>query len=276
MPMDTTTTVSALARELFEARASGRMVAVPPSAREGHFDLAAAYAVEAELTRARRESGRVTVGRKVGFANKAIWRVLKLQTLVWANMYDDTVQYAEHGGGSFSMARMRSPRIEPEIVFKLAEVPQSGDIAAVLAAIEWMALGFEMVDCPFPSWKFQPADFVASFGLHAALVVGEPRRVAPDDRSVLADALAGFQMLLSKNGELLEEGSGKNALRSPAICLGELASAIAAQPGAEPLRPGELISTGTLTAAHPVVAGERWQAETRGVDLSPVTLQIVP
>ena len=91
-------------RELFEARDTGSMVAIPPSAREGDFDLAAAYAVEAELTRARRESGRATVGRKVGFANKAMWRVLKLQTLVWANMYDDTVQLTETGRGSLSMA----------------------------------------------------------------------------------------------------------------------------------------------------------------------------
>ena len=35
-------------------------------------------------------AARATVGRKVGFANKAMWRVLKLDTLVWAHMYDDT------------------------------------------------------------------------------------------------------------------------------------------------------------------------------------------
>jgi hypothetical protein len=40
-----------------------------------------------------------------------------------------------------------------------------------------------------------------------------------------------------KNGELVEEGSGKNSLRSPALCLAELAAAIAKQPGAEPLGP---------------------------------------
>ena len=41
--------------------------------------------------------------------------------------------------------------------------------AAVLASVEWLALGFEIVDSVFADWKFQPADFVAAFGLHAAL-----------------------------------------------------------------------------------------------------------
>jgi hypothetical protein len=44
---------------------------------------------------------------------------------------------------------------------------------SALASADWLALGFEIIDCPFPEWKFQPGEFVASFGLHPALVVGE-------------------------------------------------------------------------------------------------------
>ena len=123
--------ISALAQELLEAKESGRGVAVPPSAREGGLTLDAAYAVEAELTRARRDRGRITVGRKVGYANKAVWRALKLQTLVWANMYDTTVRFAERGSTSLSLAGMHAPRLEPEIVVKLKGVPASGDAAAL-------------------------------------------------------------------------------------------------------------------------------------------------
>ena len=47
--------------------------------------------------RLRCSAGRTPVGRKVGFASKAMGRVLGLDTLLWAHMYDDTVQYAEHG-----------------------------------------------------------------------------------------------------------------------------------------------------------------------------------
>src|SRR5688572_3702406 len=110
---------TALARELFDARQAGQPVAVAPSARGDGFDLTAAYAVEAELTRMRQQAGHVTAGRKVGYANKAMWRVLKLQTLVWANMYDDTVTYANGGAASLAIAGLRAPRIEPEVVVKL-------------------------------------------------------------------------------------------------------------------------------------------------------------
>src|SRR5258707_3591669 len=89
------------------------------SSRDSAFDLSAAYGVEAELVRMRRAAGRATVGRKVGFANKAMWRVLKLDTLVWAHMYDDTVLDAPAGEATLSIARMFSPKIEPEIVFRL-------------------------------------------------------------------------------------------------------------------------------------------------------------
>jgi 2-oxo-3-hexenedioate decarboxylase len=198
-----------------------------------------------------------------------MWRILKLDTIVWAHMYDDTVQYAPANDASLTLPHARSLKIEPEIVLKLAK-PLGADAgaAAALDAVEWLALGFEIIDCPFPDWKFQPADFVASFGLHAALIVGSPRAVGPAD----ADALATFKVKLLKNGEVVDEGSGKNALRSPVLCLGELASAIARQADADPLEGGEIISTGTLTTSQPLACGETWTATVEGLDVPDLTL----
>src|SRR4051794_32004762 len=114
---------SDLARELLAAAEQRQPVAVPPSARDSAFDLASAYAVGAELARLRRAAGHKTVGLKVGYANKAVWRALKLETLVWGPMYDDTVFSR---ATTLSIARMISPKIEPEIVFRLAR-PIAGD-----------------------------------------------------------------------------------------------------------------------------------------------------
>ena len=268
------TGVTTLARELFDAYASGGHVGVAPTAREGGCDLTTAYAVGEELTRMRRADGHATVGRKVAFANKAAWRLLKLQTVAWAHMYDDTVQLSKDGHFSPSLAGTRVPRLEPEVVMKLKSVPTSSDAAAVLESVEWLALGFELVDNPFPDWKFQPADLVASFGFHAGLIVGPPRVVDRDSIPSLVDELAAFTVRLSKNGELVEEGGGKNVLKSPALCLGELASAIAAQPGAEPLRPGELVSTGSLTAVPFIAAGERWDVIASGLGVRRLSIDL--
>jgi 2-keto-4-pentenoate hydratase len=267
--------ITHLADEI-EAAYAGRRSIPAPSSRDASFFVADAYAVEQELAARRRTAGHTTVGRKVGFANKAMWRALKLDTLVWANMYDDTVQSAPAGEGTASVARMVSPKIEPEIVFKLRRALAPGEVeaAAVLDAVEWMALGFELIDCVFPDWKFQPADFVAAYGLHAALVVGTPRAIDAASIPALADQLPRFAVRLLKNGALMEEGSGKNSLRSPALCLGELAAAIARQPGSQPLAAGELVSSGTLTTSMPIVAGETWRAEVEGLDLAPLTLKL--
>ena len=268
--------IHALAAELTDAFAERRILSTPPSSRDG-LDLSTAYAVERELVRMRRSSGQETVGVKVGYANKAMWRVLGLDTLVWAHLYDHTVRSANANVGTLSLAHTISPRVEPEIVFKMKGPLATGirEPAAALEAVEWLALGFEIIDCPYADWKFQPADFVAAGGLHAALVVGEPRPVAPANIPDLVEQLPKFKLRLSKNGQLIEEGSGRNSLRSPALCLAELASAMANQGGAEPLAAGDLVSSGTLTDSTPIQPGVAWTASVEGIDLPTLTLTLV-
>ena len=276
--------VESLARELLSAYETGEMVAIPPSGRPG-FDLNTAYEVEATLKQFREAGGHGAVGRKVGYANKAMWRVLKLETLVWAHMYDDTVHYSDRNAATLTIAHPRSLKIEPEIVFGLKQpiVTEGAEgvdaAAAALASADWLAVGFEIIDCPFPGWQFQPSDFVASFGLHAALVIGERTQVRPDGIAALVDELPRFKVRMScsnssKNGDFVEEGSGRNSLKSPALCLAELSAAIVRRFPTEPLRAGEIVSSGTLTAGHPTDRGDLWTVEVEGLSLPPLTLRL--
>jgi 2-oxo-3-hexenedioate decarboxylase len=243
------------AADFLAARSQASAIDSLPSANG--FDLDAAYAMESEIMRLREASGRAAIGRKVGFASKALWRILKLETVVWAHMFEDTVHHAEQGVLDLQISHLRAPKIEPEIVMKLRD-PANG-----LRGVEWIALGFEIVDCPYPDWKFTPVDFVAAWGLHAGLIVGPRRPVA--DIDTLGNQLADFRLSLSCNDELAEEGAGRNCLRSPALCLEELARAAAKRGDA--LRPGEIISTGSLTDAKPITPGEEWRAELNGLPL---------
>jgi len=269
------TDVEMITQELFSAYETGRMIPVPPSARPG-FDLNTAYEVEAALKRMREARGHRSVGRKVGYANKAVWRLLKLETLVWANMYDDTVHYSSNNSATLALAHPRSLKIEPEIVFgvKRAITTENLDATAALESTDWLALGFEIIDCPFPEWQFQPSDFVASFGLHAALVVGEKIAVKPEMIHELVNSLPNFKVRILKNGELVEEGSGKNSLRSPALCLAELGSAILRRSATEPLAAGEIVSTGTLTGGHLAGKDEMWTAEVTGLPVPRLSLRL--
>ena len=106
--------VETLARELLSGYETGEMVAIPPSGRPG-FDLNTAYEVEATLKQFREAGGHRAVGRKVGYANKAMWRVLKLETLVWAHMYDDTVHHSDGNSTTLTLAHPRSLKINPRL-----------------------------------------------------------------------------------------------------------------------------------------------------------------
>ena len=267
--------VEILAHELLSAYETGQPVTSLPSSRPD-FSLDTAYEVEAALKRFREAGGARAVGRKVGYANKAMWRVFKLQTLVWAHMYDDTVQYSDGNSATLTPAHPHALKIEPEIVFGLKQpiTAEGINATAALESTEWLAMGFEIIDCPFPDWKFQPSDFVAYFGLHAALVIGERVPVRPDSIPKLLEELPRFKVRVSKQGEFVEEGSGKNCLTSPALCLAELSTAILRRFPNEPLRAGEIVSSGTLTAGHLTDRGDSWTVEVEGLSLPPLTLHL--
>ena len=63
---------------------------------------------------------------------------------------------------------------------------------------------------------------------------------------VLVNELSQFKVRVSKRGEFVEEGSGRNSLKSPALCLAELGAAIVRRFPNQPLSAGEIVSSGTL------------------------------
>jgi 2-keto-4-pentenoate hydratase len=130
-------------------------------------------------------------------------------------------------------------------------------------------------DCPFPGWKFRASDFVASFGLNAALVIGERLQERPDLIAELVHELPRFKVRVSKSGEFIEEGSGRNSLKSPALCLARVGAAIAERFPAEPLSGEEIISSGTLTVGHPTAAGDVWTVAAKGLSLPSLTLRLI-
>jgi 2-oxo-3-hexenedioate decarboxylase len=145
------------------------------------------------------------------------------------------------------------PRSEPEIVIGLASKLRHGaGRDAVAAAMGWAAVGFEIVQCHYANWEMTPADAIADGGLHGLLVVGE-RRAVDASRAV---ALASLEVELSCHDEAMATGVGANALGGPV----EAVTWLLRLPGVEALPVGSIITTGTLTNAFPVAAGDAWRA----------------
>jgi 2-oxo-3-hexenedioate decarboxylase len=251
---------AALADRLIAAYARAELLP-PLSATEPDFDVAAAYRVLEAISARRGAAGWRPAGRKIGFTNRSLWARYGVVQPIWAPTWVNTVHFATDDRARLGLAPFVQPRIEPEVVFKLkAAVPATEDARAVLAAVEWLAPGFEVVQCHYPGWKFTPPDCIAAFGLHGALIVGTPVTVAGADIDRWAARLATFEADLLRGGERVDRGGGALVLDSPALALAHLARALAAAAG-PPLAAGEIITTGTLTDAWPVAAGETWSAD---------------
>ena len=264
--------VDAIAERMLRVLDTGALCE-PVSADFSRFSAGDAYAVLAAIGRRRVESGWRRAGRKIGFTNRVIWDVYGVDRPFWADVWDSTVVSAKGGAASVELGSFVQPRIEPEVVCRLrGPVPVTGDPVAVLAAVEWIAPAFEVVRCPYPGWRFGIADCIAAAGFHGALVVGTPMRIEDLNRDTLAATLASFEATVSRNGELVDSGVGANVLDSPALALGHLARVISEQPGAPDLAAGELVTTGTITNAHPVLAGERWRSDYGALGLEQLTV----
>jgi 2-keto-4-pentenoate hydratase len=261
------------ARELLDAYDHGRLAATPTAGNPG-FDWNAAYDVASEIVSLRRARGERCVGRKIGFTNRNIWAEYGATSPIWAHVYDSTVIYAKDNRATVALRGSVSPRLEPEIAFKLRGPVPAGcrDPAAILQAIEWLAPSFEIVDCHYADWKFKSADAAADQSFHWRLIVGAPRAFAPAETARLAVQIRDCTVALSCNGEIRDRGVGSNALDHPALALAFLADMLATQPQFAPLAAGEIITTGTLTAALPIAAGETWTSDIGGLPVTPLTV----
>jgi len=254
-----------LTDEFLVVRSKGGTLELP-SRRYPGFSLDDAYTIGRQLRQSRLNDGLVAAGKKIGFTNQAIWPAMGIGHPIWATIYRQTIQQIKE----LNLGGMTAPKIEPEIVFGLSRDLVGQDLPAeqILAAMEWYALGFEIVDCNYPDWKCTPADAIADFGLHAALIIGEPQPIDPTRGAAFAE----FGVKLYQDNELAAEGSGRDVLGSPVLAINWLLDALekTSTPG---LMAGETVTTGTLTDALAIAPGQTWRFEVNGLDLAPLTLK---
>jgi 2-keto-4-pentenoate hydratase len=242
------------------------------SSRPGGLTLAQAYRVTALLRAAFEARGEEITGRKIGFTNREMWKVYGVQSPIWGYITNRTTRELA-ATPALRIKDFVEPRIEPEIIFGLKAAPLPGmSEAALLDCIEWVAFGYEVVQSIFPGWKFAAPDAVAAHCVHGALLIGARHAIAPR-KTEWQHELASFTVELYCNGKLSQRGSGALVLDSPLLALRSLVEMLANDPHNPPLRAGEIISTGTLTLAMPVSAGESWTAKVSGIPLEEIALR---
>jgi 2-keto-4-pentenoate hydratase len=256
----------AIARELLEAQ--DRHAQVPLfTDRVPGLDPDAAYDVARRVHAAQLARGLRSVGRKIGFTNPVTQTRFEVSEPAWAHVYDRTVTHLPASRGTCRIGHLIAPLLEPEIVLHFGAAPRAGlGPDALLACVDWVAHGFEIVVSAFPNWTFRAADCIASGVCHAGLLVGEPRAV----RALGPDAvsrLERFTIELACGAEVRDRGRGANVLGSPLAALGHLLDVLARQPADPPIAAGDLVTTGTLTQPLPIHPGETWSTRLHGIDL---------
>ena len=247
----------------------------PITQRIPGFDGSAAYSVSAEILRRRCQRGEKPIGRKIGFTNRNIWAEYKVSAPMWAHVYDSTVTFLDEPVGRLAIEHLVQPLIEPEIVLHFLRAPGGcSNEAELLSCVDWIAHGFEIVQCHFPKWKFELADTVADFGLHGALVVGPKQSLAALDD--VAEKLRTFTISLAKDDVVRAPGTGANVLGSPILAALHLINVLKDQPQFQPIQAGEVVTTGTLLSPPSISAGDRWVTELSGIELPGLELSVKP
>jgi len=266
--MDATT----LGDELIDLHAQPRQIA-PFTVRYPGLTPEAGYAASHRLHTHRLSQGWRPVGRKIGFTNRTIWPRYGVYEPIWGTVYDQTLIRAKNNHAVVPLEDLVQPRIEPEICFGLkARPPVTRDPQALLGCIEWIAHAVEIVQCHHPDWKLALADGTADNGLHGRLILGTPVEIGRI--SGLAAALPFLKVTLRKGGIAVDEGLGSNVLGSPLMALAHFVEVLSKQPEAPPLEPGEIVTTGTITDAHPVAPGERWTTDLHGFAVRGLDLEL--
>ncbi|MDO9360314.1 MAG: hydratase [Polaromonas sp.] len=253
-------TPQTLADDISLARTTARPLPWPADVPP---DLPAGYAAALAVRARRVAAGEQPAGYKVGFTNRTIWPRYEVYAPIWGTVWQGSLSHVAVGGaneGVLSLDGLCEPRIEPEIVFGLRNAPVADcTLAQLVDAIGWVAHGFEIVHTHFPAWKFSAAQAVADEGLHGRLMVGRrielPRGMPAEE---LAQGLSGLRLSLYGDGDLKDEGVGANVLDGPLQALLHFVQELRSIPGAPALQAGDVVTTGTVTDAWPVLPGQTW------------------
>lgn len=260
-----------LAQRLLAAYDTGGLATLP-SAQDASFTMRAAFEVADAVRGLRIARGEKPVGYKIGFTNRSIWARYGVHQPIWGPVWDTTAELLEGASTRASLRGLSQPRLEPEVVFGFAETPHAGmSLAELQRCLDWVAHGFEIVHTHFDGWRFTAADTVADFALHGRLFVGP--RLPVRGWATLAADLAALQVELLRDGRVVDRGLGAVVLDGPLNALRLWIDAMAQHTPGWPVRPGDFVTTGTITDAWPLLPCQTWSTTLSDHRLAPLVLR---
>ena len=237
------------AAELLDMRATRRVVPdLPPSLRPQ--TLTDAYAIQDRVVAALlAQRGGRGIGFKVACTNEIAQTALQIDRPVFGRLMSQTTSPA---GTTLPADQFTHRVIEAEFAFRVGtdvEPADGGHTQATIAEhIDALLPGIEIVDYRFESWTIGALRIAADNAIHGWWLRGEP---VTDWRG---RDLAAAEVSVTRNGEMVTNGSGAAVLGHPLNVMAWLADELP-RFGLR-LRRGDVVTTGVATDVFEADAGD--------------------
>lgn len=210
-----------------------------------------AYHIQLENIQMKVEQGQKIIGKKIGLTSLAMQKLLGVDEPDYGHLLDSM---EVTNGGTISIEKVLQPKVEAELAFVLKKDLIGPNVTTldVLQATDYIVPALEIVDSRVKDWKIKLPDTIADNASSGFYVLGE-RKAKVDEINL---ELLG--MVLSKNNEMVNTGVGAAALGNPATCVAWLANKLSEF--GIPLKAGEIILSGALSAAADAQAGDTFSA----------------
>jgi len=247
--------IDRLAEELYAALRERRTVA-PLIARHPDLSVDDAYAISLGFLARRQADGERVVGKKIGVTSKPVQDMLGVHQPDFGFL-TDWMQVGEEV--DVDAKALIAPRAEAEIAFVLKHSLNGPGVTAadVVAATDYIAPCFEIVDSRIRDWKISIVDTVADNASCGVFVLGEAKA---DPRGLDLPAL---RVTVTRNGAPLSEGLGSAVQGDPAQAVAWLANTLGAH--GVTLDAGDVILSGSLVPLEPAVKGDVFEMTLHGI-----------
>ncbi len=199
-----------------------------------------AYSIQEKLIQKREKDGSRRIGLKLGLTSKAKQEMMGVHEAIYGYLTDDMLALEWE---QLRYEEFIHPKAEPEIAFLIKENLHGKDVTAedVLSVTQFVAPAIEIIDSRYLNFNFTLTDVIADNCSSSRFFIGS-KWTNPKELN-----LEEIGMVMSKNGEVLQTGSGAAVLGHPATAvawavnkLGEMGKGI---------KKGDIILSGALSEA---------------------------